>query len=103
MVMAASSLASSTFSTLAMLKKLYQITRQLAWLRSGNLIPGKCRALEEQMTEWALSPHHARLSRINPAMPSRGFRRLVVEFSRVQTSVLVQLRTGHMLLSKHLF
>ena len=59
--------------------------------------------LEEWKTKWALSPHHARLSRINPAMPSRGFQRLVVVFSSIQTSILVQLRTGHMPLSKHLF
>ena len=51
------------------------------------------------------SCHHTMLGspEIDPTMPSRGFRRLVEEFSRVQTSVLVQLRTGHMPLSKHLF
>jgi len=53
--------------------------------------------------EWAGSPWHPRLSQIDPSMPSNGFRKLVSELSRAQTSILIQFRTGHVPLSKHLF
>ena len=52
--------------------------------------------------EWEKSPRHARISRIDPTMPSNGFRKLMAGLSRSQASIIMQLRTGHVLLRKHL-
>jgi ribonuclease HI len=51
---------------------------------------------------WKRSPRHNRLSEIDPTMPSDGFRRLTRELNRAQTSIIIQLRTGHIALNKHL-
>ena len=54
-------------------------------------------------SEWATSPRFSKLSRIDPSMPSNGFRKLASKFSRAQASTLIQFRSGHIPLAKHLF
>ena len=54
-------------------------------------------------SEWAMSPQFSKLSRIDPSMPSKGFRKLTSKLSRAQASILIQLRSGHIPLAKHLF
>ena len=51
---------------------------------------------------WRSSPHYPKLDKIDPKMLSKGFRVLTTELSRAQTSLLVQLRTGHLLLNSYL-
>ena len=52
--------------------------------------------------EWAKSPRHVRISRINPTMLSNGFQNLMAGLSRSQASIIMQLRAGHIPLMKHL-
>ena len=54
-------------------------------------------------SEWATSPRFSKLSRIDPSMPSNGFCKLASKLSRAQASTLIQLRSGHIPLAKHLF
>ena len=51
---------------------------------------------------WMQSPRFEKLSRIDGSLPSSKFRCMLAGFSRVQTSTLVQLRTGHILLNLYL-
>jgi ribonuclease HI len=52
---------------------------------------------------WTKSPRYTRASAIDPALPSPAFLRLSKNLSKRNTSILMQLRTGHAQLSKHLF
>ena len=54
-------------------------------------------------SEWATSPLFSKLSHIDLLMPSNGFRKLASKLSRAQASTLIQLRSGHIPLAKHLF
>lgn len=49
------------------------------------------------------SPRYARLKRIDPSAPSNKFRKLAAPLERRQSSILVQLRTGHVPLNEYLF
>ena len=51
---------------------------------------------------WKRSPHHARISKVDPSMPSNNFWKLMIEHSRVQASLIIQLRTGHVPLNAYL-
>ena len=48
-------------------------------------------------------PRFSKLSHIDPSMPSYGFCKLVSKLSRAQASTLIQLRSRHVPLAKHLF
>src|SRR6266481_8815110 len=52
---------------------------------------------------WATFPRYMRISRIDVTMLSKGFHKLMLDLDRTQTSILMQFRTGHVLLQKHLF
>lgn len=54
-------------------------------------------------TTWKESPRYARVSLIDPSLPSRKFMANTAELTRAQTSVLVQLRSGHIPLNLYLF
>ena len=45
-------------------------------------------------TNWKESPCFAKFAKINSKMPSTGFKRLTMLYSRMQTSLLVQLWSG---------
>jgi hypothetical protein len=51
---------------------------------------------------WRKSQRHARAAKIDPTMPSDKFLTLVQNLNRRQTSLLLQLRTGHIALNQHL-
>jgi hypothetical protein len=51
---------------------------------------------------WKSSPRFDRLSRIDSSFPFSRFQKASVDLTRAQTSVLIQLRTGHVGLNKHL-
>ena len=51
---------------------------------------------------WKQSPRHARISKVDPSMPSNNFRKLMIEHSRAQASLIIQLRTGHVPLNVYL-
>jgi ribonuclease HI len=53
--------------------------------------------------EWKLSPRYRKLKYIDSSLPSKKFIQNTSSLSRVQTSLLVQLRTGHLPLNLHLF
>src|SRR6266481_1076869 len=52
---------------------------------------------------WVTFPRYMRISRIDVTMPSKGFHKLMLGLDRTQTSIIMQFRTGHFLLQKHLF
>ena len=51
---------------------------------------------------WTDSPRFAKLSTINPSMPSNKFQRLIAGLNRAQASILTQLRVGHIPLNAYL-
>jgi ribonuclease HI len=80
------------------------------YLRAGQL-PRSIAATRQQFrTElraewrrrWAASPRYDRLARIDNGLPSGKYFKTVAEFTRAQTSLITQLRTGHVPLNGHL-
>jgi hypothetical protein len=55
------------------------------------------------MEDWKASPRYARFQHIDPAFPFNKFRNISNKLSRSQTSLLIQLRTGHIPLNSYLF
>jgi ribonuclease HI len=53
--------------------------------------------------EWRLSPRYKKLKHIDPSLPSKKFIHNTSTLSRTQTSLLIQLRTGHLPLNSHLY
>ena len=51
---------------------------------------------------WTNSPRFTKLNAIDPSLPSNKFLELASSLSRRQTSLLTQLRTGHIALNRHL-
>ena len=52
---------------------------------------------------WKSSPRYPRLKDIDKNLPSKNFLRLVNDLDRRQSSIIAQLRTGHIPLNQHLF
>jgi ribonuclease HI len=52
---------------------------------------------------WKSSPRYSRLKEIDKDLPSKNFLRLVNDLNRRQSSIIAQLRTGHIPLNQHLF
>jgi len=52
--------------------------------------------------EWEKSPHHQTINQFNDTMPSKKYLKLVKPLQRKHSSILYQLRTGHIPLAKHL-
>ena len=52
---------------------------------------------------WQLSPHYARLSKINNRLPSQNYLRDTAGLTWAQSSLIMQLRTGHTPLNRHLY
>jgi ribonuclease HI len=57
---------------------------------------------EEWKARWEELPQHLKLSRIDPSMPSNKYNRLTEGLRRLQASLIMQLRTGHVVLNKYL-
>ena len=53
-------------------------------------------------TNWKESPRFVKFAKIDSKMPSMGFKHLTTLYSRLQTSLLVQLRLGHTPLNAYL-
>jgi hypothetical protein len=53
--------------------------------------------------EWTRSKRHRKMQRLDDTMPSNKFLRLISDLDRNQSSILLQLRTGHIPLNEHLF
>ena len=51
---------------------------------------------------WAASPRHPKLKQIDPTLSLASFRKTVKDMPKHQSATLVQLRTGHIALGKHL-
>lgn len=51
---------------------------------------------------WTLSPRRAKLLKIDPGFSPKSYPRLTKNLSKPQTSLLTQLRTGHIGLNHHL-
>ena len=51
---------------------------------------------------WAASPRHPKFKQIDPILSLMSFRKIVKDMPKHQSATLVQLRTGHIALSKHL-
>ena len=58
--------------------------------------------MERWWVDWATSPWHGHIFKIDSGMPSQGYRKLVTELSWMQTSILTQFRMGHIPLQKYL-
>lgn len=68
-----------------------------------QLIEANCK--RETTQQWKESPRYLSTKSIDPKLPSKSFMKLATDadLSRKHTSVLMQLRTGHVPLNKHLF
>jgi hypothetical protein len=51
---------------------------------------------------WRVSPRYGKISKIDPSFPFTKYQKAAAKLTRSQTSVIVQLRTGHIGLNKHL-
>ena len=51
---------------------------------------------------WRKSPRHDHINSIDPSTPSRSFMKLTKNLDKKHTAIYTQLRTGHILLNKHL-
>ena len=60
-------------------------------------------AKKETKAWWKRSKHYKRINSIDPSLPSLRFISATKELSRKQTSILTQLRTGHIPLNRHLY
>ena len=61
-------------------------------------------ALQECWGEiWRQSPRHSKMSRIDSSMPSNKYRWVTDELSRAESSIVIQLRTGHAPLNAYLY
>jgi hypothetical protein len=59
--------------------------------------------LQERFCKWwRASPRFNRTQRIDPSLPSKAFMKLVKDWPRPHSSILLQLRTGHAPLNKYL-
>ena len=58
---------------------------------------------ERWKEEWKVSPCYARFQHIDKAFPSDKFRTISGKLSRSQSSLLIQIRTGHIPLNSYLF
>lgn len=63
------------------------------------------RLSNEATTIWQTSPRYSKMVRIDRQManPKNHFLKLTSSFSKAQTSLLMQLRTGHISLNAHLY
>ena len=60
-------------------------------------------SLHKQWGEgWRQSPQYSRLSKIDPSLPSNKYRKLTLELSRAQSSIVMQLQLGHVPLNAYL-
>src|SRR5437016_1657502 len=53
--------------------------------------------------QWESSPRRARMERIDKSFPFKNFRKLQNKLTRSQSSLLLQIRSGHIPLNVHLF
>jgi len=58
----------------------------------------KCTAIKQ----WQQSPCYHHMKAIDPTLPSSAFCKFTAELSRKQAALLIQLRSGHVSLAKHL-
>jgi ribonuclease HI len=52
--------------------------------------------------QWASSPRHERMTRVDKSFPFTKFRTILHGLSRAQSSLLIQIRSGHIPLNAHL-
>jgi ribonuclease HI len=52
--------------------------------------------------DWSSSPRYAKMSRIDPSLPSNKYKQIIAELSRAQSSLIIQLRSGHIPLNAYL-
>src|SRR6266700_5726302 len=55
------------------------------------------------LEQWQSSPRRPRMERLDKSFPYKKFRKTQNEFTRAKSSLLLQLRTGHIPLNAHLF
>ena len=61
-------------------------------------------SLHEQWGEiWKQSPWYSRLAKIDPSFPSNKYQKLTLELSWAQSSLIMQLRSGHVLLNAYAY
>lgn len=57
----------------------------------------------EWKKQWTDSKRYDKLNRLDPKLPSKAFLTLIKDLPKAVSSLLIQLRTGHIGLNKHLF
>ena len=57
---------------------------------------------KEQQALFHASPRYDKMHAIDPKAPSSDYREITTDLSRHQSSILIQLRTGHAQLNQHL-
>lgn len=84
---------------------------QLPRFLTEKKLPGSVAACKQTFAEtikrkwearWKESPRYAKMAKIDPKLPSPAFSKATAALSRAQSSVLIQLRTGHIGLNHHM-
>jgi len=78
------------------------LAKQLPASKSATLQKFKRQAKERHQKAFRSQPRYERISRIEPKAPSPAFRQLSKKLTRSQTSIIAQLRTGHIPLQSYL-
>jgi hypothetical protein len=70
--------------------------------KKANILKGESKkrmVIQHWRKDWAQSPHYEKMSRIDSMLPNRKIYRLLSSLPRRATSVIIQLRTGHVSLN----
>lgn len=92
--------------------KVSHPTRLPKFLSGGSVLPSSVSAIKQNQMEklkkkwkkkWQRSPRYRRIANIDPDLPSAKSAKTVLSLTRKQTSLITQLRTGHIALNAYLF
>src|ERR1700720_2935178 len=81
----------------APLRKALPRSKAATWRAARAELDKRARAV------WKESPRYLRMAKIDTALPSKGFLKLVESLPRKKASLLFQLRSGHVPLHAHLY
>jgi hypothetical protein len=96
----------------AALGKVSHTSRLPDMLSGGGPLPSSVSAMKQKYAErlnrkwkrnWEKSPRHRRISAIDSSLPSKKNTKYLLSLNRKQTSIITQLRTGHIALNAYLF
>lgn len=84
------------------IRKPADLPRELPYSRSALKRAYQTKLVKESKAEWAKSRRYGRIERFGESLPSKRYLDGTLRLTRKQSSLLYQLRTGHVPLAKHL-